>query len=242
MDDPNKAKPMNKRKVSISVIIPVYNEENTIGDMIRRTKDTLTRFGASYEVLVVDDGSVDGSPRISSEMNARVLKEERHHGKGYVLKLGFKHASGSLIVTLDSDGSHQPEEIGLLLDPMIKNKADFVIGSRFLRNDIYETKIPRINKIGLNFFNILIRILTGVRVSDSQSGFRAMKSSIIKELELKSSGYEIESEMLVKALKTSCRVTEVPITFRQRTVGKSKLDPVKDGMKILFSILESYLC
>jgi len=232
---------MKKDRPSISVIIPVYNEEKTIGDVIKRTKNAMTRLKASHEVLVVDDGSVDRSAKISLEMNAHVLKEKSHHGKGYMLKVGFKHALGEFIVTLDSDGSHQPEEMGLLLDPLMKNEADFVIGSRFLGKSIKKTKIPRINSVGLKFFNGLIGILTGVMVSDSQSGFRAMKSSVVNLLELRSSGYEIESEMLVKALKIPCKVIEVPITFQQRTVGKSKLDPVKDGIRILFSILESYL-
>ena len=230
---------MEQDKVSISVVIPVYNEESTIGNLIKEIKNALQSW-ISYEVLVVDDGSIDSSPIISSEMNARVFKEKKHHGKGYALKRGFKHASGSLIVTIDSDGSHKPEEIGLLLDPIIKNKADFVIGSRFLRSGTNKSRGSRINKIGLDFFNCLIETLLGFRVSDSQSGFRAIKTSIVRQLELKSIGYEIESEMLVKALKIPCRVMEVPITFQQRTVGESRLDPLKDGIKILLSILGAY--
>lgn len=230
---------MEQNKISISVVIPVYNEESTIGNLIKEIKNTLQSW-ISYEILVVDDGSIDRSPIISSEMNARVLKEKQHHGKGYALKQGFKHASGSLIVTIDSDGSHKPEEIRLLLDPIIRNKADFVIGSRFLRSGTNKARGSRINKIGLDFFNCLIEILSGFRVSDSQSGFRAIKTSIVRQLELKSIGYEIESEMLVKALKIPCRVMEVPITFQQRTVGESRLDPLKDGIKILLSILGAY--
>ena len=232
---------MKEDSPSISVIIPVYNEEKTIGDIIKRTKNAMALLGVPYEVLVVDDCSFDRSAKISMEMNAHVLKEQKHHGKGYMIKLGFKHALGKFIVTLDSDGSHQPEEIKLLLNPIMKDEADFVIGSRFLKRNNQKTKIPRINSVGLKFFNSLIAILTGVMISDSQSGFRAMKSSVVKPFKLRSSGYEIESEILVKTLKTTYRVREVPITFQQRTVGKSKLDPVKDGTKILFSILESYL-
>lgn len=232
---------MNEHGPWVSVIIPVYNEEKTIGDIIKRTRNSMARLGLSYEVIVVDDCSVDRSAKISLELNTHVLKEEKHHGKGHMLKLGFRHAMGKFIVTIDSDGSHQPEEIKNILDPLIKNEADFVIGSRFLKKNTKKTKIPRINSIGLKFFNNLIRVLTGAVISDSQSGFRAMKSSVAKTMGLRSTGYEVESEMLVKALKIPCRIIEVPITFQQRTVGKSKLDPVKDGIRILFSILESYL-
>ncbi len=232
---------MNEHEPLVSIIIPVYNEEKTVGNIIKRTKRSMALLGFSYEVIVVDDCSVDRSAEIAVELSAQVLKEAKHHGKGFMLRLGFRHAMGKFVVTIDSDGSHQPEEIKSVLDPLIKNKAEFVIGSRFLRKNTAKTKIPPINSVGLRFFNGLIRALTGAIVSDSQSGFRAIKSSFAKNMKLRSSGYEVESEMLIKALKIPCRIIEVPITFQQRTVGKSKLDPVKDGIRILFSILESYL-
>jgi hypothetical protein len=90
-------------------------------------------------------------------------------------------------------------------------------------------------------FNDLIGYLTGVQISDSQSGFRAIRSSLIKRMKLSSHGYEVESEMLVKALRMGARVTEIPISFVQRTVGTSKLDPIKDGVKIFHAIVTSYL-
>jgi hypothetical protein len=98
-----------------------------------------------------------------------------------------------------------------------------------------------VNKIGNRIFSNLIGFITGVKISDSQSGFRAIRSSIINKMELKSKGYEVESEMLIKALKMGARVAEIPISFEQRTVGKSRLDPIKDGMRIINSIIMSYL-
>jgi glycosyltransferase involved in cell wall biosynthesis len=241
-------KTMAKRKVeavdleefSVSVVIPVFNEELTIGDIVARTRSTLEQFKLPYEVLVIDDGSVDRSAEIAQTSEAHVLREA-HQGKGHALRLGFERAKGDVIVTLDSDGSHQPEEIPLILRCMMENKVDFAIGSRFFDTDVNNAKIPNVNRIGNRMFSDLIQLFTGVKISDSQSGFRAIKSSVIKKMRLNSRGYEVESEMLVKALKMGVRVAEIPVSFEQRTVGKSKLDPLKDGTKILFSIITSYL-
>jgi glycosyltransferase involved in cell wall biosynthesis len=223
----------------VSVVIPVFNEEQTIGDIITRTNRTLEKLGVKYEVLVVDDGSIDRSADISLEKEAHVLREE-HQGKGYALRSGFKQARGELIVTLDADGSHKPEEIPLVLRCIKEDRADFVIGTRFF-NSVNKTKVPKVNRTGNRLFNDLLGFLTGVKVSDSQSGFRAIKASLIKRMKLGSRGYEVESEMLVKALKMGARVAEIPISFDQRTIGVSKLDPIRDGTRILYAILASYL-
>lgn len=236
----SKVKAVNREEFLVSVVIPVFNEELTIGDIITKTKLTLGELRLPYEVLVVDDGSVDRSAEISETRNANVLREA-HQGKGHAIRLGFKRAKGSVIVTLDSDGSHQPEEIPLVLRSIMENKADLVIGSRFFNREENRAKVPSVNRIGNRIFNNLIQLLTGVKISDSQSGFRAIRSSVIKKMELNSRGYEIESEMLVKALKMDVRVAEIPISFEQRTVGKSRLDPIKDGIRILNSIITSYL-
>ena len=225
---------------SVSVIIPVFNEERTVGDIITRTKNTLEKLKLPYEVIVVDDGSVDRSLEISQAKEANVLRNT-HQGKGHAIRSGFKWAKGNIIVTLDSDGSHKPEEIPLILQCVMEDKVDFAIGSRFFNTEANKAKIPRLNRLGNRIFNSLIGLLTGVKISDSQSGFRAIRSAIIKKMELNSRGYEVESEMLIKALKMGVRVAEVPITFEQRTVGKSRLDPIKDGIRILNSIIKSYL-
>jgi glycosyltransferase involved in cell wall biosynthesis len=223
----------------VSVVIPVFNEEQTIGDVVTRTERTLEQLGISYEIIVVDDGSVDRSADISREKAAHVLREA-HQGKGYALRSGFRRAKGKLIVTLDADGSHQPEEIALVLRCIREERAEFVIGTRFF-NSVNKTKIPKVNRAGNRIFNSLIGFLTGAKISDSQSGFRAIKASLVKKMKLNSRGYEVESEMLVKALRMKVRVAETPISFNQRTIGDSKLDPLRDGARILYAIIASYL-
>jgi glycosyltransferase involved in cell wall biosynthesis len=229
-----------QKKFFISVIIPVFNEEKTIGNIVIRTKKTMEELKLLYEILVVDDGSDDQSAFIAQEKKVTVTRTN-HMGKGFALRLGFKKAKGTVVVTLDADGSHQPEEIPLVLRFLMDNNADFVVGSRFANSENNKTKVPKINRIGNRLFNSLTRYLTGVNISDSQSGFRAIRSSLIKKMNLSSHGYEIESEMLVKALRLGARVAETPISFDQRTVGTSKLDPLRDGLRILYAIIASYL-
>jgi glycosyltransferase involved in cell wall biosynthesis len=230
----------DRKECFLSVIIPVFNEEVTLGNVVTRTKKTLEQIGVSYEILVVDDGSVDKSAYIAQELKAHVLKQV-HQGKGFALRSGFRQAKGEVVVTLDADGSHRPEEIPVILRYLLEDKADFVIGSRFFNSEANQTKIPKINRVGNKMFNGLIRYLSGVQISDSQSGFRAIRSSLINNVKLSSYGYEIESEILVKVLRMGARVAETPISFVQRTVGSSKLDPIRDGARILFAIIASYL-
>jgi glycosyltransferase involved in cell wall biosynthesis len=223
----------------ISIVVPVFNEESTVGNIIERLKTTMQEKGFVYEIIVVDDYSKDRSVEISKSQEVKVYSLRKHMGKGYALRVGFAQAKGEIIVTIDSDGSHRPEELPCLLNPILKDKADFVIGSRFLLEREMSTK--KINRLGVHLFNVLIRLLTGKRTSDSQSGYRAIKSASLRSLNFKSNEYEIESEMLVKAADKCLRIKEVPVSFEQRTFGKSMLDPLRDGIKILLSIMLAHV-
>ena len=226
---------MPEKTPLLSVVIPAFNEEHTIGDVISRVKATMQKIDFDNEIIVIDDFSTDLSAEISRSQNVSVYSLKRHMGKGYALRVGFMKAKGEIIATIDSDGSHRPEELPMLLLPILQDQADLVIGSRFMRKKPVGDK--KFNVAGVRFFNLLFRILTGKVVSDSQSGFRAMKSGVLKNLCLESGGYEIESEMLVKTSLRGFRIKEVPISFVQRTYGKSSLDPIIDGFRILFSII-----
>jgi len=223
----------------LSVVIPIFNEEPTISDVIGRLKATMQKIGFKHEIIVIDDCSEDRSLEISKSQSVKVYSLKKHMGKGYALRIGFAKAKGEIIATIDSDGSHRPEELPLLLTPILQDQADFVIGSRFLHEKPASAK--KLNSIGVRLFNVLIKIFTRTKVSDSQSGYRAMKTEILKNLRLRSSEYEIESEMLVKTAQRGFRVKEVPISFEQRTYGTSRLDPVVDGFKILLSIVLAYM-
>ncbi len=222
----------------LSIIIPVFNEKQTVGNIIKRAEATAQKNNIEHEILVVDDCSRDGSMEISRRMGAKTYQLKRHMGKGYALRAGFAKAKGDIIVTIDSDGSHRPEELLLLLAPIFKNKADLVIGSRY--SDKKPVSARKLNAFGVTLFDSLIEFITRNRVTDSQSGYRAMKSKVLSHMTLESKGYEIESEMLVKIAKRGFRIKEVPISFEQRTYGRSGIDPLVDGFRILFSIIKAY--
>jgi glycosyltransferase involved in cell wall biosynthesis len=230
---------MNSDKMLISVIIPVFNEELAIGNVIEHLKAVMQIIGFKYEIIVVDDCSADRSLEIAKSQSAKVFSLKKHMGKGYALRAGFAKAKGDIITTIDSDGSHRPEELPSLLTPILQNQADLIIGSRYLSQKPVATK--KVNALGVRLFNFLIKILTRTEVSDSQSGYRVMKSGVLRNMRLKSSEYEIESEMLVKTALHGFRVIEVPISFEQRTYGTSRLDPMVDGFKILLSIVLAYI-
>jgi glycosyltransferase involved in cell wall biosynthesis len=230
---------MDNDEMLISVVIPVFNEELTIGNVIERLAAVMQKIGFKYEIIAVDDCSTDKSLEISKNQNAQVFSLKKHMGKGYALRAGFAKAKGDITTTIDSDGSHRPEELPRLLAPILRNKADLVIGSRYLSQKPVATK--KLNAAGVRLFNLLIKILTRAEVSDSQSGYRVMKSAVLRSMSLKSSEYEIESEMLVKTARQGFRVIEVPISFEQRTYGTSRLDPMVDGFKILLSIVLAYI-
>ncbi len=223
----------------LSVVVPAYNEEHTVGDVISRLKVTLQKISLPNEIIVVDDHSRDRTVEVSLSQNVKVYSLTEHKGKGYALRAGFAKAKGDIIVTIDSDGSNRPEELQLLLKLVLENKADMVVGSRFSGKN--PTSGKRFNAAGVRIFNLLICILTGAAVSDSQSGYRAMKRRVLADLQLKSGTYEIESEMLVKIARRKFRIREVPVSFEQRTYGVTTLDPIVDGFKIMMSILTSYL-
>jgi len=223
----------------ISVVIPVFNEELTIGNVIERLTLVMQKHGFKYEIIVVDDFSVDRSLDFSKRLGVRVFSLKMHMGKGYALRAGFAKVKGEIITTIDSDGSHSPEELPRLLTPILLNRSDLVIGSRYLGQTPVAAR--KLNAAGVRIFNFLVKILTRTNVSDSQSGYRVMKNNVLQSMRLKSSGYEIESEMLVKTARNGFRVMEVPISFEQRTYGTSRLDPMVDGLKILLSILSAYI-
>jgi glycosyltransferase involved in cell wall biosynthesis len=223
----------------LSVIIPVYNEELTVGNVIYRVKLAMQKIGLQYEIIVVDDHSYDKSLEVARKHIVKLFTLNEHLGKGCALRAGFAQAKGDIIITIDSDSSHRPEELARVLSPVLKDKADLVIGSRYLNQKNVSAR--KLNAFGVRIFNSLIQLLTATAVTDSQSGYRALKRQILNKQKLKSGGYEIESEMLVKTAKEGFRVAEVPISFEQRTYGRSGVDPMMDGSKILLSIVLAYL-
>ena len=220
----------------VSVIIPAYNEEKTIGNVISDTASIMDGLAVPYEIIVIDDGSTDKTRQIASNHKALVLSNKKNYGKGYSLRRALHYANGDIIVTIDSDGEHKPKEIPDLIEPLF-NGTDIVAGSRFLGKQRQAT--TKLNQIGNFLFNATIMTLTGKRVTDSQTGFRAIKKHVLDTLNLESDGYEIETEITVKSLKNGFTFEEKPITVERRKYNISKLKLLSDGTKILKTILKA---
>jgi glycosyltransferase involved in cell wall biosynthesis len=220
----------------ISVVIPAYNEEKTIGDVISETTSVMDSLGMPYEIIVVDDGSTDNTKQIATKYKAIIVSNGKNQGKGYALRKGFQHAQGNIIVTLDSDGAHKPKEIPDFVN-LLLNGSDIVAGSRFLGQGRDFTH--RLNLLGNFIFNIMIMILTRKRITDSQTGFRAFKREFLQKISLESCSYDIDTEITVKGLKNGFVFKEIPIRCEKRKHSMSKIRILSDGTKILSTILKS---
>ena len=224
--------------LAISVIIPAYNEEKTIGAVVSETISTMDNLCVPYEIIVVNDGSLDKTGMVASAFKATVISNDRNRGKGYSLRHALRVASGNIVVTMDSDGEHKASEIPGLIEPLY-NGTDVVVGSRFLGQNAYVTS--KLNQIGNWFFNFAIMSLTGRRVTDSQTGFRAIKKEVIDALNLESDGYEIETEITMKSFRSGFVLQEKPICIERRKYGQSRIRLLKDGRRIMRTIIKASL-
>lgn len=227
---------MQQQQPEISIVIAAFNEAEAIGRVMTQTTAVMDELNLAYEIIVVDDGSTDTTKEVASSYGATVISDGKNHGKGYSVRKAFQQAQGNIIVTMDADGEHKPEEIPKLIYPL-NNGTDVVAGSRFLGNGKDFT--ARLNVIGNKFLNFTITALTGKYVTDSQTGFRAFKRAFLEQVNLESNGFEIETEITVKSLRNGFKLEEVPISCERREYGKSKIKIAHDMVKIFRTILRS---
>ncbi|NJE03836.1 glycosyltransferase family 2 protein [Thermococcus sp. MV11] len=215
------------------IVVPAYNEELTIGSVVALSK----KYG---DVLVVDDGSGDRTHEVAISSGAYVIKHPRNMGKAHALKTAFRYAfekGYEVVVCIDADGQHNPEEIPKLVEPILKDEADLVIGSRFLEDS--KKNIPIYRRFGLKILNATAALtIDGVQITDFQSGFRAMNRRTLEEiLKLNGDGYSMEGEALVHLAEKGIRIREVPITVRYDVPNKHKKNPLSHGLELLGGLL-----
>jgi glycosyltransferase involved in cell wall biosynthesis len=222
---------------AVSVVIPAFNEERMIGQVLVETANIMDCLNVPYEIIVVDDGSTDQTGLVASGHKVLMVTNKTNRGKGYSIRRALQYAQGDIIVTMDSDGEHQPKEIPSLIEPLY-NGTDIVAGSRFLGANGNRIT-TRINRIGNFLFNFTIMSITGKYITDSQTGFRAIKRSVINELQLESDGYEIETEITLKSLRNGYTFKELPVTVKRRRYDQSKIRLVHDGAKIMKTMVKA---
>ncbi len=212
----------------IIAAIPCFNEELFIGSVALQTKDYVD------QVLVIDDGSTDKTAAVAEKAGALVIKHSSNKGKATAVNTAFEHAKKSgckVLVLLDGDGQHDPAHIPYLVRPVLEDKADMVVGSRYLDTKSY---IPRLRRWGHYVLTSFTNLGSRVRMTDSQSGLRAFSVKAIQAFSFVEQGLSVESEMQFLANDAGLRVIEVPVGVRY--YGKSKRSPIAHGIGVLNSI------
>ena len=223
----------NHLKNKITVLIPALNEATTIGDIIIRSKKY------SDDILVVDGHSNDGTESVARSLGVKVIFDHKK-GKGEAIRSAIPHIGNEITVLIDADGSHDPDDIPKLVQPILENRADHVSGSRLIggSSELHGGFDECFRLMGSSLITALINHRFKVRLSESQNGFRAIKTSVLKSLDLKENITTIEQEMIIKTLKKGYRMAEVPSHEYERAAGYSKIKLRKVAFRYVYSMLK----
>lgn len=219
---------------TISVIVPAFDEEGTIGETLERLSRVQREFG-NIEIIVVDDGSEDNTLKeVANFANVRYIKHCRNMGKGAALNTGIKESIGKVIVIQDADLEYFPEKIPELVAPILKEEVDVVYGTRLING------IPKgmsfSHYIGNRLLSLVTTIIYGVKLTDVMTGYKAFKRQIFDVIELESRGFGIEIELTIKSLYNGLKFKEIPLAYRYRLRGASKIR-YKDGLRCLLQLV-----
>lgn len=215
--------------MDIPILIPVYNEQATIGQLVKECRCY------SDSIYVVDDGSTDRSAQIAQNEGAVVISHNKNKGKGASLRDSFQkilEKDFEAIITMDGDGQHDPVEIPNFIQKFKESNADLILGNRADRR-----AMPFVRQITNKFMSRIISSIVGQKIPDSQSGFRLIKAEILKSIDLKTSNFEIESEIIIKIGRMGGRIVSIPISTIYRR-EKSKIKPAIDACRFLRLIIK----
>lgn len=211
--------------------IPAYNEEKTIAKIILLSQKYVDK------VLVCDDGSSDMTKEIAKSVGATVIRHDKNKGKGAAFKSLLRKAKeldADIVVTLDGDDQHDPDDIPRLIEPILKEDVDITVGSRFLEKN---EEMPFYRKLGSRVLNKLVNSFGKREVTDTQSGYRAYSRKAVEHIEINSLGIGVDSQILMDAFSRGMRIREVPIRCRYKGVKGSTYNPVKHGMNVVGTIV-----
>ncbi len=218
----------------LSIIVPVYNEAATLREIISRI-EAVELPGIESEVIFVDDGSTDGSQEILGEIeNHRVLLHEKNSGKGKAIQTGLAAATGEYLLIQDADLEYDPRDILKLLRPILDGRARVVYGSRFTgerKNMFFH------HYLGNRLLTLLTNVLYNTTLSDMETCYKLAPTDLLREIRIKSHGFNVEPEMTAKILKRRVRIYEVPISYTGREFEEGKKISWQDGFAALFALI-----
>lgn len=219
--------------LKVVVGIPAFNEEENIAKIIVKLQKV------SDAIIVCDDGSTDLTKEIAEKMGVEVISHHKNLGYGAGIRSIFLKAAKmepDILVTFDADGQHKVEDIQSVIQPILKNDADIVIGSRFLKDETNEN-VPKYRKVGIKVITGITDSVTDLKLTDAQSGFRAYKKNVLKEIVPSDKGMGVSTEILIKASKKEFKVKEVPIEILYEG-NTSTHHPVSHGVSVIFSTMK----
>ena len=226
--------------MKLSVIIPVYNEEKSILEVINKVKK-VNLSNVTREIIIVDDFSTDNTKNILTKLNDNDLKiffHQKNQGKGAAIRTALNHATGDIILIQDADLEYNPKEYGKLLKPIMENRTKVVYGSRIeaIRKNL--KKMYKIHYFGNLFLTIMTNILYGAKITDMETGYKVFRKEVIKDMKLKAKRFDFEPEITAKILKKGYKIKEVPIDFVGRKFNEGKKITWKDGVKALLYLIK----
>tara|TARA_B100000925_G_C21882667_1_gene419205 strand:- start:62 stop:754 length:693 start_codon:yes stop_codon:yes gene_type:complete len=224
--------------MKISVIIPVYNEKNYILEILKKVNNKKKEF--DLEIIIVDDGSEDGTKQIlqnSSSLYDKLISYEKNYGKGYALRKGFEESQGEIILIQDADLEYDPDEYNKLIDPFLTRNADVVLGSRFKGNGP-ERLLNFHHRVANYIITFAVNIFTNINFSDVETCYKVFKKEHLKKFSLKENGFSIEIELIMKLSKLKLKIFETGISYSGRTYEQGKKIKFIDAYWAIYSILK----
>ncbi len=231
-----------QKKFKISVLIPCYNEENTISQVIIKVETAIKKLDLDYEIIVVDDKSTDKSLEIITEHKdqnrVKLFSHETNKGKGAAIATGLKSVKGELVLIQDADLEYDPEDYQKLLLPFYETDADVVYGSRFLGGGKYVRIHFFWHYLANKILTFLCNLMTNLNLTDMETGYKLFKTEKIKDIEIKEKSFGFEPEITIKLSKKKLKFFEVPVTYNGRNYNEGKKIGLKDAFIAVYCIFK----